>query len=74
MKGLVDQRNIIAHNPLSFDVYESEKGEMEFMEAVKSLKNGDKRLHYSDLLILKDELVSLTDEVGEVLVRLTKKA
>lgn len=74
-KELSVQRNIIAHNPMSFEVYEDEAGNITGLkEAIISMRKNNAKLHFADLVklntdvnetkqLLMDEFSALTKDI-----------
>lgn len=64
-KELATKRNLIAHNPMSMDVYANENDEIYgFKEVIASLRNKNNKLHYEDL----EQLAKDVEEVKQHLM------
>ena len=64
-KKLAEKRNILAHNPMSLDIYENEEGEIfKFKEVIKSLKNEKQYIHFCDLETLYKDISAITPEMS----------
>jgi hypothetical protein len=64
-KELSERRNIIAHNPLGLDLYVTEKGEKTFCESIRSLRNSEKVLAFSQLIELRFQTEALVIELTD---------
>jgi hypothetical protein len=63
-KNLADKRNLIAHNPLSFDIYEDEMGKIsEFTEVINSLKNYDNKISFNELVLFYESTLALSKKL-----------
>ena len=64
VKHLAKKRNLIAHNPMSLDIYENEQGKITGLkEVIRSEIDDSKYVHY-------DELNELYNEITEIVPKL----
>ena len=71
VKGLSKQRNLIAHNPMSLDIYENEQGKISGLkEVIRSEKDESKYVHYSDLIKTSTELSEIVPKLMDEYSRL----
>ncbi len=65
-KELAEKRNLIAHNPLSFEIYEDEMGKIsEFKEVINSLKNYDKKMSFNELIQFYESTLALSKKLTD---------
>ena len=64
-KDLAKKRNLIAHNPMSMDVYANDNNEIYgFKEVIASLRNKNNKIHFEDL----EQLAKDVEEVKQRLM------
>ena len=60
---LAEQRNLIAHNPLSLDIYTSDVGEHSIRESIRSLRNSEKGISFEQLVEIRYQTEALVIEI-----------
>lgn len=62
-RSLVDRRNLILHNPLVLDVYMTENNLRFTRPSIRSLRNSQKHVSFSDLRLARNEAESLASSL-----------
>lgn len=62
-KKLSETRNLIAHNPLMFEFYESEPGAIKIVQTIVSIKNRGHKITLSELDEFSEKAQSLVDRL-----------
>jgi hypothetical protein len=72
-KRLSEGRNLIAHNPLSLDLYLNDEGEHRLVETIRHLR-ADKSLSFDDVVELREESEKLASCLLGVQLHLASKS
>jgi len=62
-KSLATTRNLIAHNPLVFDIYEDHDGSYFVEQRIKSLRNSERHVTLSEIKSFADEVEALAGQL-----------
>ena len=71
VKHLAKQRNILAHNPMTWDIYKDEQGKIkDFKQVIRSELNENKYLHFQDLRDLAREVSEIVPKLKDEYAKL----